>query len=266
MIDALVRRNDSSMASFRLRQLFTLDHEAQDAFHEMVDVASEVPSLLEQTDVLIASRDIIPMHMWGNIFDSSLLVLEKLYGRNEKLRAERERVLYWAVPSSARNPADDAYGSKLFPFALEYESLATASSMIFLWATVIQVLVSMMDLYEHFFGDFPTFDEPKPRIDENPKLVLNSRFPTIASVKDEADRLARQLCQSIEYCYKMENGVIGPQMTCYVQWVLGLYFRKFHYQREIAWWSNIRNMTGPGFRHGIELMTFLNGISGHATT
>jgi hypothetical protein len=222
----------------------------------MIDLVSEIPGLLEQTDVLIASRDIIPVHLWLNVFNSSLLVLEKLYDHHEKLRAERGKLLYWAVPSSTNNPADDAYTSKLFPFALEYESLETVSHVIFIWVSIVEVLCSMIDLYDHFFGGCSTNHTSKNKDSPGPEPLLNSRFPTIFSVKEEADKLARKLCQSIEYCYKMENGIIGPQMTCYAQWVMGSYFRKFHYEREVAWCLNIKNMRGPGFRHGIELMAF----------
>ena len=78
----------------------------------------------------------------------------------------------------------------------------------------------------------------------------------MSSVKEEADKLARCICQSIEYCHKIENGTIGPHMTTYAQWVLKSYFRRFHQERELAWCLNIKNMRGPGFRHGIELMGF----------
>lgn len=241
------------MAITQLREIMNLSHE-HDSFHGLIDVASEVPVLLEQSDVLMASRDIIPTHLWENVFDSSLIVLEKLHDHHETIRVKTQRALYWAVPSRAHNPADDLYENKLFPFALEFASLEIASQIVFWWAVFVHVLSSIINLHEHFFGD--SYSGPKNITLPEPRF--NSRFPSIASIKEEADKFTRYLCQSIEYCYKRENGTIGPQMTTYAQWVLGSYFRKFHLERELAWCISIKNMKGPGFRHGIELMGFYN--------
>ena len=253
-----MKRHDSFMITAQFRQLMALSHQ-HDSFHELIDAVSEVPVLLEQFDVLITSRDIIPIHLWTNIFNSSLAVLEKLYNHNKKFIAENELPLYWAAPSIAHNPADDAYENKLFPFAIQFKSLEIASQLLFWWAIVVQALCSMIDLYEQFYGSSAvpsSFETPTVEDGTGPEPLLNSRFPTISSVKEEAEKLARYICQSIEYCYKMENGTMGPQITAYAQWVVGSCFRKFQYKRELAWCLNIKDMRGPGFRHGLELMGF----------
>jgi hypothetical protein len=208
--------------------------------------------------MLITNHGILPEKMRLCPFRGSLALLEKLHDRQQRYRAEIGRPLYWALPSSVDNPADDPYESKLFPFALQFASLEAASQVVLWWAIVLQVLCSMIDLHQHFFGNYT----PGPGSDQSCEDAkgqvprLSSRFPTISSIKEEADRLARCLCQSIEFCHKVENGTIGPQMTTYAQWVLKSYFREFGYERELAWCLNIKNMRGPGFRHGIELMGF----------
>jgi len=230
-----------------------------DSFHGLIDIACEVPVLLEESDMLLASRSIMPEQWRAGLFKASLAVLEKLHDRHQKYRAKTGRPLYWAMPSGVDNPADDPYNSKLFPFALQFESLETASQVVLWWAIILQVLCSMIDLYQHFFGSsalLSTLDQSKSDDLTGSEPRLNSRFPTISSVKEEADKLARCICQSIEYCHKIENGTIGPQMTTYAQWVLKSYFRRFHCERELVWCLNIKNMSGPGFRHGIELMGF----------
>jgi hypothetical protein len=242
----------------QLSQLMSTSSQ-HDSFHELIDIACEVPVLLEESDMLISSRNTTPEHWRINLFKASFAVLEKLYDRNQKYGAKSGRPLYWALPSGVDNPADDPYTSKLFPFALQFESLETASQVVLWWAIVLQVLCSMIDLYHHFFGSSTlssAFDESRSENLTGPEPLMNSRFPTMSSVKEEADKLARCLCQSIEYCYKIENGTIGPQATTYAQWVLKSYFRKFYSERELVWCLNIKNMRGPGFRHGIELMGF----------
>jgi hypothetical protein len=230
-----------------------------DSFHDLIDVACEVPVHFEELDRLTSSRNTLADDEKENIFKPSLALLGRLHDRHQRYRAQIGRPIYWVMPSGVDNPADDSYQSKLFPFALQFDTLETASQVVLWWAITLQVLCRMIDLHQHFFGSATTSPASDLSISENstgPGPLLNSRFPTISSVKEEADKLARCICQSIEYCHKIENGTIGPQMTCYAQWVLESYFRRFNYEREIAWCLNIKNMRGPGFRHGIELMGF----------
>ncbi|KAE9371765.1 hypothetical protein N431DRAFT_545916 [Stipitochalara longipes BDJ] len=261
LIEALAKRETRSMTihyCYLLSQVMSKSSE-HDSFHGLIDVACQVPVLLEESDTLISSRNTMPDQERESLFKASLAVLDKLHDRHQKYRAITRRPLYWVMPSGVDNPADDAYQSKLFPFALQFDSLETASQVVLWWAITLQVLCSMIDLYQHFFGSSilsSVSDLSEPENFTGPEPLLNSTFPTMSSVKEEADKMARCLCQSIEYCHKIENGTIGPQMTTYAQWVLKSYFRRFHYERELAWCLNIKNMRGPGFRHGIELMGF----------
>lgn len=230
-----------------------------DSFHELIDVGCEAAVFLQASDELAAGSSTIPQQWKTCLFKAPLAVLEKLYDHHLKYRAHLGTPIYWAMPSVVHNPADDSYPSKLFPFALRFESLETASHVVFWWAVVLQVLCSMIDLHQHFSGSSTRFSESGQSKCEDPTELqprLNSRYPTMSSVKEEADKLARYLCQSIEYCHRIENGTIGPQMTTYAQWVAKSYFQQFHCERELAWCLNIKNMRGPGFRHGIELMGF----------
>ena len=240
------------------RQLMST-HNEHDSFHELIDVAWEVPVVLEESDILIASRNAVPVQSRAMVFEASLAALEKLHDRHQRYRAAKAKPLYWAVPSRVDNPADDPYKRKLYPFALQFESLETASRVVVWWAILLQVLCSMIDLYQHFFGNSvlsSTSDQAQSESLAGPEPLLNSRFPTISSVKKEADKLAHLLCQSIEYCHQIANGTFGYQSTNYAEWVLKSYFQQFHYERELAWCLNIKNMSGPGFRSGIELMGF----------
>lgn len=201
----------------------------------------------------------MPAQRRTDLFKAILAVLEKFHDHHQRYSAEKAGPLYWAVPSSLHNPSDDHYKSKLFPFALQFDSLETASHVVLQWAIVCQVLFNMVELYQHFCADtIPSskIDQSKSEDPTVPESLMKSKFSTLSSVKEEADKLARCLCQSIEYCHRTENGTAGPQMTCYAQWVLKSYFRQFHYERELAWCLNIKNMRGPGFHNGIELMGF----------
>ncbi|EXJ87785.1 hypothetical protein A1O1_04712 [Capronia coronata CBS 617.96] len=283
LLEALSRRRAPSTTFPQCHQLAsTLSKEQYDSLHALIDVAWEVPVLLEEMDQLTSScNTTMPVngHAREDLLKPSLAVLEKLYERQERYKVEKgTSLLYWAVPSSVDNPTDDG-GPKLFPFALQFESLETACHMILWWAIVLQVLGSMIDLHEHFFGTSATATTTTPTTlpSTSDSKVARARGPesesesesgpllfsysessptSISSIVEQADKLARYICQSIEYCYQLENGIIGPQLTAYAQWVTKLYFRRFRRDRELAWCSNIKNMRGPGFRHGIELMGF----------
>lgn len=244
------------MASFQCRKLMSTVNK-QDSLSELIDVAWEVPAVLEESDILMASGITIPEQLRTYNFRPSLDVIEKLQDSQQRYRDELKRPPYWAMPSTADNPADEVYNSKLFPFALHFHSIETATYLILYWAIILQVHCNILGLYLHFFGD--TIFSPAINLSDSENLtkpLLNSRVATLTSIKEEADKLARYLCQSIEYCYRIENGTIGPQLTCYAQWILKLYFRQFHYERELVWCLNIKNMRGPGFHSGIELMCF----------
>lgn len=228
---------------------------SHDSFHELIDAACAVPVLLQASDALIMSTHAPNTIKDTDIFHPSLAVLEGLHAHLEKYRAEIGRPLYWTLPSRVYNPADEGYESKLFPFALHFPCLEVASQVVLWCAVVLQVLCSMLDLHSHFFPSSSSFSSPSSS-SGSPGPLLNSRFPNISSINAEAKKLARNLCQSVEYCHQISNGIIGPQSTTYAQWVLKSYFGHFGHARELEWCLNIKNMTGEGFRSGVELMGF----------
>jgi hypothetical protein len=79
---------------------------------------------------------------------------------------------------------------------------------------------------------------------------------SLLSIQREADRLARFLCQTLEYCFRYEMGTLGAQTTCHPQWALKNYFRQIGLQRELEWCKNITYMHGNSLRSGLTLMLF----------
>jgi hypothetical protein len=64
------------------------------------------------------------------------------------------------------------------------------------------------------------------------------------------------LCQSIEFCYRRENGTFGPQMTSYTQSALLRYFSRRGLNRELEWCIAIKDMKGPGTNFGVNVRQF----------
>ncbi|KAH9207660.1 hypothetical protein DL95DRAFT_395869 [Leptodontidium sp. 2 PMI_412] len=256
LFQALSKRLSRPTAASQCRQLKALVNE-QDSMSELLDIAWQVPAVLEESDLLMVSSSTIPEHLRRCIFNPSLEMVEKLQDSQHRYRDELQRPPYWALPSTTHNPADEFYDSKLFPFALQFQSIETATHMVLYWAILLQVHCSIINLHLHLSRNTISSPASHLSIFDNPNEPLSdSRFATLTIVREEADKLARYLCQSIEFCYRIENGTLGPQLTCYAQGVLKAYFRQPNYERELAWCVNIKNMRGPGFHNGIELMCF----------
>lgn len=136
--------------------------------------------------------------------------------------------VYWSVPARARNPVDSGDAEKLFPFALIFSSMGGASAWIFGSSIMLDILDTIL-------------------------LCAPNRSSTIQA---DSEKIARLLCQSIEFCYQSENGTFGPQITCYSQATLLKYFANRGLERELEWCRNIPNMKCQGASFAIDLMQF----------
>jgi hypothetical protein len=239
---------------------------------DLVDIMSAVSTLLEESDLLIASTltDAEFLEYWrGNILRSHLSIFKELSALQLQIRESRPSQFYWAVPSSLDNPADNKFQTKLMPFSLEFDSLDTAVMFTLSWSVMLQILSNVISLYNHFFGDFTDPPSLRDALRDNRQglnfphestetgLFLGLGDISIESVKQTADQLARYLCQSIEYFHRVEMGIFGLQSTCFLQWSLRKYFRNHAgHERELDWVLSIKNMGGSGFHFGIDIMTF----------
>jgi hypothetical protein len=239
-----------------------------ESFEGLMDLISEVPLLLEESEILLTSAKSTFSLRESTLLQSLLCVFQKLDTWQQRCRLSFAKPPYWAVPSKLHNPSDDAFTDKLFPFALEFESLNVAMPLVLNSGVMLQVLgtVLLLDAKIGSFNDQPMARDTVESRKRNPldgqKTVtlasgtIGQKYASVSSIKAEADRLARFLCQSIEYCHRIEMGTLGPQATCHPQWAMRRYFRQARLERELEWCKNIKNMSGPGSRCGIELMLF----------
>jgi hypothetical protein len=163
------------------------------------------------------------------------------------IAARNQTPLYWSVPSRASNPADDGYPDKLFPFALVFSSLEGASPWIVCCSFMLDILETILLLRAKLAS-----------LDVSQSLggSLDGSTEKESPNQADADHIARMLCQSVEYCYRSENGTFGPQITCNAQATLLGYFAGRGMKRELEWCRAIKYMTGPGTSFGIDLMQF----------
>jgi hypothetical protein len=223
----------------------------------LVDLISQVPVLMEETDRVVASEVPSP-----KLLQILLEVYQKFTRWQQSYRLKSAGPMYWAVPSRLHNPSDDAFANRLFPFTLEFSSLNAAIHISFSSAVMLQIITAALLLLEKDSASYKGIigqDSPCSPDHESPKLEspnIEATLWSVCSLQREADRLARFLCQTIEYSFRYEMGTIGAQTTCHPQWALRSYFRYAGFQREFEWCKNIKNMHDTSLRPGLSLMLF----------
>jgi hypothetical protein len=212
--------------------------------------------------------DLAYSHHWaGVVCRSCISIFNELRDFQDQLRTNNLALLYWAVPTTINNPADEKYGHKIFPISLDFESIHTATLISLSWGVMLQLLSNIIRLYDQLFGsleDPPSLQsilQQKVQIPGESRATLSqeesaiSQTLSMSGLKTEADRISRYCCQGIQYFHRTEMGTFGLQLTCYARWLLKQYFRKLpQYEHELEWALNIPKMSGQGFQSGIDLM------------
>ncbi|KAF2464800.1 uncharacterized protein BDR25DRAFT_271487 [Lindgomyces ingoldianus] len=227
---------------------FMPDKSNLDPMDQLMDIVCELPQILDSATKLVLT---------GQSGDSEITaavaalwsIMGDLYAWQARLCAASPTPLYTAVPSKLNNPSDDTHDMKLFPFALEFRSLQTATHFVASWAFQLHIHTTLQRLFE---------ERDEARTMASRFFDLHNSF---GSIQYEAGKLARLLCQSIEYCHRIEMGTFGPQTMVYPQWIMRQFFTQCGAERELQWCNNVGNMSGIGTRCGIKLMAFQGSIN-----
>ncbi|KAG5772242.1 hypothetical protein H9Q69_004557 [Fusarium xylarioides] len=223
---------------------------APESFGALLDMTIDIPSVMAEAYALASSLEANGERLsrYIDLLTEKFYLLENwrvLVHRN--IAARNQTPLFWSVPSRASNPADDGYPDKLFPFALMFSSVEAASPWILGSSIMLDILETILLLRAKVESMGVSTSLGK----SNDSYTGND-LPNQA----DADHIARMLCQSVEYCYRSENGTFGPQITCNAQATLLGYFAGRGMKRELEWCRGIKYMTGPGTSFGIDLMQF----------
>jgi hypothetical protein len=204
----------------------------------------DVPSMLQEAQELLSSvNNPLAASQYSTVLVQKFQDLDTWRQLHQRSASPDHDPLYWSVMSRMENPTDEGYTDKLFPFALMFSSIESAIPWIFCSTVMLHILETALLLGAL---EFTT----------SSGIRISSPSPDNISMRADADRLARMLCQSIEFCYRTENGLFGLQATCSTQWTLRRYFRHRGLSRELEWCRSIKDMKGPASRCGIDLMQF----------
>jgi hypothetical protein len=228
--------------------------DAHGSFDELISIVSELPQVLEEVEVILANGHKTASTVASSLLRSLLHFYDKLVGWKELFNSRLDNKGYWAVPSKLHNPSDDAYSDRLFPFALEYASLDISMLFTFGAGVMLQVLTTILQLNKHIKYFESQSTTQYRMIDSIVTNESDQRYDSEASIREEANQVARLVCSSVEYCLRKDMGTLGPQCLCHAQWILRRYFYQSGLKRELDWCSNMRNMSGPDSRCAIDMM------------
>ncbi|KAF4341682.1 hypothetical protein FBEOM_4421 [Fusarium beomiforme] len=220
-----------------------------ESFVALMDMIIDIPAVMAEAHAFASrkEKDLEKLLKHISLLTEKFYSLEEWRALVHRTTLERNQTpLYWSVPSRASNPADNGYPDKLFPFALIFSSVEGASPWVLCSSIMLDILETILLLRK----SLPNRDIV-PSLGEHGR-TLEKESPNQA----DADQIARMLCQSVEYCYRSENGTFGPQITCYGQATLLGYFAGRGMKRELEWCRAIKHMKGPDMSFGIHLMQF----------
>jgi hypothetical protein len=236
------------------------NHTPADPLDQLMDMACGLPAVLEATEKLQSEPEPEPPeHDQATAIQALTIILQNIYIWQFELRQSSSSPLYTTTPSQLVGPVDQAYGTKTFPFAINFRSIQVASCLTVSWAIQLQVHYTLLRLCAT--SELETLNLPADfslhsTHGSNQKEQGEASTNPSNSIRVEADRLARCLCQSIEYCHRVEMGTFGPQTMLYSQWVMRQYFQHVGAERELLWCRNVEHMHGTGARFGIKMMAF----------
>lgn len=249
VLSSLSRRQKGILRRSQWKGLMP-DFENANSLDSLMDLACELPQALaiHETDASIERED-ATRQMFA--------VLAHTYQWQAELRARRSPI-YTVGPTQLTNPADDPFSSKLFPYVLTFQSLQVGCYNVLSWAFQLQIYTNLLKTPGYENRDIrslvvKSFENEAPNTDD----VLGCRkYLPQEPLKQEADRIARLICQSFEYCNHLEMGIFGPQTMLFTQWTVRSYYKQVGAERELSWCLNVPNMHGAPTRCGIRLMTF----------
>jgi hypothetical protein len=220
-------------------------------FENLIDIVSEVPLLLERC---ASSQNSGSRRL--ELFEALFAQFSKISSWQRAYGAQFPTPPFWAVISRLQNPSDDRFATKLFPLVLEYRSLEVATIFIFSSTIMLHILLAILSIDDPVSGGKARFDILASS-GEIVDVQTATNLPRCsAEVHLEVERLARLLCQTMEYCLQQEMGTLGVQVNCLSQSVLRKYYGKAERERELDWVRNISNARGPGFQTGLKMMLF----------
>lgn len=236
------------------------------ALDEVFQMVADIPTILEHAVALSSISDQSTLLKESAAVAQSMLAMvgSVEFWRDEFWKASPSPRA-WLVPSCAANPADLDPSNKTYPLCFEFESLSVAVSIVFCWSIATQLYSNVIQIHDlvqarlgrHIALEYLLTQTDNTTESQNTLLFTVDKGRSIQDIQSEGAKMARYVCQSLEYFHRIEMGTYGGHATTYPTWSARQYFRLHPgHERERSWLQNIHKMEGPGTRWGLSLMIF----------
>ncbi|KAI1767478.1 hypothetical protein GGR53DRAFT_112461 [Hypoxylon sp. FL1150] len=275
VLEAVTNRQARALENDVMRRI-VLQPNLDSPLEEVFQMSADVPSILEQAVALssVTNHDAL-LSESATLAKSFLAMVESFESWLDACWKASSTLRVWSVPSRVTNPADTDPSEKVFPFCFEFESLVVAVPVIMCWAVIAQLysnVIQIHDLIEarlgrritlqHLLaqaGAVAVIDGPgaSGASGQSTPLPTAGEGRSIEDIRAEGTKMARNVCQSLQYMHQVEMGTYGGHATTYPAWSARQYFRLHPgHEREAAWLQNTHKMKGPGTRWGLAQMRF----------
>ncbi|KAI1734169.1 hypothetical protein F4680DRAFT_439399 [Xylaria scruposa] len=286
-LEALTKRQSQIILENDIWRQVVNESGLNGALDEVYIMITDVPNMLGKAVTLSSISD---QHILSTesavVVQSMLTMIKSVKLWHDEFWKASSTPRYWSVVSQATNPTDIGSISKVFSSCFEFESVSVAVPIVMCWAISTQLysnVIQIVDLVKARLGHHDVLGDILAQADEvtvdtrrDSCTVSNLPFDTrearlIENIREEGTRMARYICQSLEYFHRTEMGTYGGHSTTYPCWSARQYFRLHPgHEREWLWLQNMHQMKGFGTHWGLSMMTFaditepLGGFTGLA--
>lgn len=273
-LEALTKRKAQYLEG-KIWQMFAPCSDTNDALDEGFQLIADVPALPERATSLPSIVDSSALlNNSATVVRSILAAMNSVESWHAKFWASSPTPRSWQVPSRASNPADVDPSDKTFPFCFEFESIGVALPVTICWALAAQLWSNVIQIYELLRASLGRDFEIEDLVAQAEATVEDATRPmeawvqgseashtakgrSIEEIRREGTRMARYVCQTMEYHHRIEMGTYGGHAITYPCWSARQYFRLHPgHERELSWLQSMYKMEGSGTRWGLSTMTF----------
>ncbi|GFG26695.1 uncharacterized protein AN5342 [Aspergillus udagawae] len=227
----------------------------------IADCLARMPSILQRYDQLSSLHRKEILDSTYGLVEECMRIDQTLEDIYEDLRLQLEGPLYWPVLSPSFK--DSGHDQGLFPVIYEFPDLRTATLLMLYWATKAMLWATLSNLYDviHLQGvhgiPAPIVEvtsekhDPSPSDDEQTSTERNA--PTMGDGQNYL-RMARNVCQSLEYCLQEDMSLLG-MLAASVPVIITVWAIRYRHndEAELAWLMG----ASQRMRQGLRMWTYI---------
>lgn len=220
-----------------------------------------MPSILQRYDRLSSLHRKEILDSTYGLVQECLRIDQTLQDIYEDLRLQAEGPLYWPVLSPSFK--NSVQGQGWFPVIYDFPDLRTATLLMLYWASRAMLWATLSNLHDVIklqgvHGSAPAFVEvtsekhdPSP---SNDKEISSERNSPPLHDGQIYLRMARNVCQSLEYCLQEDMSLLGV-LAASIPVTITVWAIRYRHndEAELAWLMN----ASQKMRQGLRMWTYI---------